>query len=167
MAKKSLFALIVITAVVFALIYAAVQMYALVAVAVGLGAAWLFLEIKRTHPLATAFFLAFAGLAVLGSLKHASPVIVLLGLTTDLAAWDLSRLRARIAGKAEIDALALLETKHLRKLAITASAGFLIALLPLIIQLSINFVVLLLIVLLTVIALRRSMLVARGYDHGA
>ncbi len=167
MAKKSLFALIVITAAVFSFIYAAAQMYALAAVAAGLGAAWLFLEIKRTHPLATAFFLVFAGLAVLGSLKQASPVIVLLGLTTDLAAWDLSRLRVRLAGKSESEALALLETKHLQKLAVTACAGFLIALLPLIIQLSINFVVLLVIVLLTVIVLRRSVLVARGYDHGA
>ncbi len=101
MAKKSLIGLIVITAAVFSFSYAAAQVYGFVAVAVGLGAAWLTLEVKREHRFATAFFLAFVALAVLASLKQASPLIVLLGLTTDLAAWDLSRFRRRIAGEAE------------------------------------------------------------------
>ncbi len=165
MAKKSLIGLIVITAAAFSFIYATAQVYPLVVVAIGVGAAWLTLEVRREHRFASVFFLAFAALAVLGSLKQASPLLVLLGLTTDLAAWDLSRFRMRVAGEAESEAAVSLETKHLQKLAATACAGFFIALLPLVIQLSINFIVLLLIMLLIIIALRRSMLIIRGgYD---
>ena len=166
MAKKSLIGLIVITAAVFALIYVTAQMAAPAAVAVGLGVIWLLLEVQD-RAFALVFFLAFAALAILGSLYQASPLLVLLGLSTDLAAWDLSRFRARIAGAVEDEAAALLEIKHLRKLAVTAGAGFLLALPALFIQLSINFVVLLLLVLLTIIALRRSMLALRGSDRGA
>lgn len=166
MAKNVLLALIVITSVVFAIVYTSAQMYAVAAVAVALGAVWLLLEAQTEYRVAVVFFLAFVALAVLGTLYQSSAVLILFGLTTDLAAWDLSRFRRRIAGVAEADAAALLATNHLRKLAITAAAGFLIALLPLLIELSINFVVLLLFVLLTIIALRRSMFALRGSDRG-
>ncbi len=168
MSQRILWGLIVVTAAVLALIYAALEAYGLAALAVGLGAAWLVLDVRMAFRFDSAFFLAFVALAILGSLLGASAPLVLLGVSTDLAAWDIARFRARIAGEAEGEAAALLETKHLRKLAVTAGVGFVIALLPVLIQISINFVALLLIILLIMILLRRSMLSLRpNRDGGA
>ncbi len=160
-AKRVLMVLIVVTAVVFALVHAASQDYGLAVLAVGLGLGWLVLEVQRQSAFATGFFLAFLVLAIIGGFNHASTPAVLLGLSTDLAAWDISRLRARIAGKTTNEAAALLETRHLQQLAVTAAAGFFIALIPVLIQLSISFVILLLLILLLMIALRQSMMYLR------
>lgn len=159
--KRVLVGLIIVTAAVFTFIHTALQTYGLAVLAVGLGLAWLMVEIRYARTFATGFFLAFLALAVVGSLNHAFIPAVLLGLSADLAAWDISRFRARIVGGTETEAVALLESRHLRKLAVTAGAGFFIALLPVFIQISISFVVLLLVILIMMIALRQSMLYLR------
>ena len=79
MAKKSLIGLIVITAAVFALIYVTAQMAAPAAVAVGLGVIWLLLEVQD-RAFAVVFFLAFAALAILGSLYRSVAAAGLIGV---------------------------------------------------------------------------------------
>lgn len=161
-AKRVLVALIIVTAAVFAFIYAASQDYWLAVLAVGLGLGWLVLETKGQRSVGTLFFIAFAALAIAASLRHAAVTAVLLGLSADLAAWDISRFSARIVGETANEAAAFLEMKHLQKLAVTAGAGFFIALLPVFIQISISFIVLLLVILVMIIALRQSMLYLRN-----
>jgi hypothetical protein len=157
--KKVLWGLIVVTAAAFSVIYVMSQQRLLVFFAVGLGLIWLALEARKENPLGPVFFLAFLALAVAGSLSNAPLLITLLGLSTNLAAWDLSRFRARIADETESDITAELQRKHLHKLAVTASAGFFIALLPVYIHFSIGFVILCLVMVLAMIALRRSIAV--------
>jgi hypothetical protein len=162
--KRVLWSLIVVTTAVFGLVYAVLQQPLLAASIVGLGLIWLGLEVKGENPLAPVFFLSFLALAIVGSLNGASILIILLGLSTDLAAWDLSRFQARIADEIESGTAARLEEKHLRKLIITAGAGFFIALPPVFIHLTIGFVVFGLVIVLTMSTLRRSVLYFRG-DH--
>lgn len=169
MSKNVLLGLIVVTAAVFAFVYGIVQLYPLAAVAVGLGIVWAALELRTLElramnlfgVVSTVAFVAFVALAAGASLKQAPAPLVLLGLSTALAAWDVARFRVRIGSDVEAEPLAKLESDHLRKLAITISAGFLIALMPLAIQISLNFVVLLLLILIAVVALRRSMFYLR------
>jgi hypothetical protein len=162
MTGKVLFGLIIVTSSVFSFVYAASQAYLFAAFAFGLGVFWLVMEAKNEPAFSTIFFLAFVALAILRSVDQAPVIMLLLGFTANLAAWDWSRFRARIADETRLEVVALLETRHLQKLAVTAFAGFVIALLPVFIQISINFVVVLLLILLTMIALRRSMLLIRG-----
>jgi hypothetical protein len=158
MTRKVLLGLIIVTSSVFSFVYAASQAYFFAALAFGLGLVWLVLEAIGDGRFSTVFFLAFLALAILRSMDQAPVTMLLLGFTTNLAAWDLARFRARIASETMSEVLALLETQHLQKLAVTAFAGLVIALLPVFIQISINFVVLLIIILLTMVALRRSIL---------
>jgi hypothetical protein len=162
--KKVLLGLVVVTATAFGFIYVLSQVYLLATFAIGLGLIWLIVEVEGKNSLSSGFFLSFLALAIVGSLSNAPILIVLLGLSTDLAAWDLSRFQARIADEIESDTTVILQTKHLQKLAVTVWVGFFIALLPVFIHLSIGFVVFGPVVVLAVIALRRSMLYFRT-DH--
>jgi hypothetical protein len=160
--KKALWDLIVVTAAAFSLIYAVSQQYVLVVFAAGLGLTWLVLEVRAKHSFGSIFFLCFLALAIVGSLNDIPFLIILLGLSTDLAAWDLSRFRARIADEIGRDTIRVLEIRHLQKLAVTASAGFLIALLPVFIHISIGFVIFGCVMVLAMITLRRSLLYFRN-----
>ena len=162
--KRVLWGLIVVTTAVFSSVYAVLPEPLLAALAVGLGLLWLGLEVKGKNPLTPIFFLSFLALAVVGSMTGTSILIILLGLSTDLAAWDLSRFQARIADAAGRGTTAALEAKHLRMLIVTASVGFFMALPPMFIHLTIGFVVFGFVMVLTMIALRQSMLYFRS-DH--
>jgi hypothetical protein len=160
--KRVLWGLIVVTTVVFSLVYAVLQQPSLAVFAAGLGLLWLSLEVKRANPLGTVFFVSFLALAIVGSLISAPILIILLGLSTDLAAWDLSRFRTRIASEIERGTTATLEAKHLRMLAVTASAGFFVAVPTVFIHVAIGFIVFGFVTILAMITLRRSALYFRS-----
>ena len=101
------------------------------------------------------------GLVLWGGLQKLPILLMLFGASTTLAAWDLSRFRARVAEAGPGTIPGALETQHLRKLAVTAVSGFGIALLPLAVTVSLNFLVLIVLVLLTMWVLRRSILQLR------
>lgn len=165
MTAKTLSILIILTAVCFILIFATLQLVLLVALAVAVGILWSILETRGAHLFDNVFFLTFVVLAIVASLEQASAPIVVLALTLNLATWDLARFRRRTAN-GEIKDVLLLETIHLRKLAITLCAGFVIALAPLIVRLSVNFVIVLMLIFLTFIALRRSILYLQAENDG-
>jgi hypothetical protein len=155
MTKRILLRLIVVTTAVFSLASAASQQYLLSMVVLAVGLTWFTLENRQIQIATTLFFLFFAGLALVGSLNSLSGLAMLFGLSTDLAAWDLSRFRAR-AGKSEVEPK--LETRHLKALFPTLGTGFLIALPPMFIAISANFVVFFFLTLLVMIVLRVSTL---------
>lgn len=136
--------------------FAALGNYALAALAVGLGALWLVADAKITSRLATLFFLAFVGLAVVVSLNKPSLPLAVLGVSANLAAWDMSRFLTRLTGENVKATRAILEARHLRALTTTVGAGFAIALLPTAFRLSIPFAIVCGLVLLTLLMLRLS-----------
>ena len=160
-AQRALLALIVVAAAALSLASAAAQSYPLAALTLALGAIWLIAEARAQRRPGTILFLALLALAVAASLNDAPILIVLVSLSADLAAWDLSRLQARIADGCEGATRAALEASHLRKLAVTACAGLLIALLPALIQISLSFVAVCVLILLAMFVLRRSLLTLR------
>lgn len=135
------------------------------ALAFALGALWLIVELRWEQPLPSAFFLIFTGLAIWGSLQGLSILLMLFGLSLTLAAWDLSRFRARVHAVDSDSIPHELEIQHLRKLALIAVAGFVIALLPLVVRLSINLVALAVLVLLLMFVLRNAVLRLRDADR--
>jgi hypothetical protein len=161
MTSKILWGLIILTTALVTLVDVAVQEYLIAVFAFALGSLWLILEINQKASSSSIFFLLFIILAIVGSLHNAPIPTMLLALTTDLTAWDLSRFQARVIHEAASDRRAALETKHLQKLGVTMASGFLLALSPLLVQLSISFVVFLLIVLLLMLTLRKSVLYLR------
>ncbi len=154
--KRVLWGLIGATTATLSIVSVISQAYLLAACAFLLGLVWLALENRGKNSLASALFLCFVGLVVWGSLSNLLSLVMLFALSTTLAAWDLSRFRARILNEAEGEAKALLEQKHLQKLTAVTCLGFVLALPPLLIQISINFAVILFTVFLVMIVLRRS-----------
>jgi hypothetical protein len=164
--KRLLLGLIIVITGAFSATYAAAQLYLVALLACVLGLAWLILENNEQSVLSTVFFLIFAGLAIAGSLNRLPILIMLLSLSADLAAWDLSRFRERIADKVESDRLPALEASHLRTLFTALGAGFALALLPTLISFSISFVALFFMILLLLLALRRSINYLRDEKQG-
>lgn len=162
MTRKALLGLIIVTSSVIALVHVVSQAYVFATLSVVLGVIWVVHEEIQAGKFSTVLFVALLMLAILKGTDQSLIVLVLLGVSTNLAAWDLSRFRARIADETRQEVIALLESRHLSRLALTIGAGFVVAMLPVFIQISINFVVLLLMILLLMIALRRSVLHMRG-----
>jgi hypothetical protein len=160
--QRTLLGVVLATAVIFSFVSVLSQDILAASVSAVIGLIWLIQEVNGKTTISTAYFVAFVGFAALGSLNHAPVPLLLLGLCTDLAAWDLSRFQQRIRDEETSDEKTFLENNHLQKLAAVTSVGFLIALVPMLMQISVNFVILLLIMLLALIALRQSILSLRG-----
>lgn len=156
MAKLVFWGLVALTAAFFSTVYVVSGEYILAIAAAGLGAMWFTADVKFASQ-GTLFFLAFVALAVIASLSDVPVPLILLALSADLAAWDVARFRARLTGQVEPDILAIMEERHLRVLAVTICAGFLVALLPVFVHLSLPFVIVCLLLLLALLALRQSM----------
>lgn len=165
MTKNMLLGSVGVTTAVFSAIYFVSGDYLLAAFSLAAGLAWLYLEIRWQGSSASIFFLIFFILGIAASLRGLPTLIILLGLSTNLAAWDLSRLWVRIANRAEGDVKVALETRHLQKLGAVTAAGLIIALLALSVQISLSFVAFAVITFLVMIALRISMLYARKEDR--
>jgi hypothetical protein len=162
MINKVLYGLIILTTAVLTLANLALQEYLIAALAVGLGSLWLILQIKKRESLNSGFFVFFLGLTISGSLRNVPILYMLFALSSNLAAWDLSRFRARIANEVESEQKTLLELKHLQKLTITVSIGFLVTLLPLFVHISTSFITFLCIILAVMLTFRRSIFYLRN-----
>ena len=156
MVKPVLWMLVGTSAALFALASGLAQEYSAAALCIAAGALWLLLEIRRSDITRVVFLLFFIGVAVVDSLKNAPMPLILLALSSGLAAWDLSSFRRRIANVEDGEAKAALERRHLQKLGLTAGAGFLAALIPLLAQISLPFVALSLLLLAAIVALSRT-----------
>lgn len=161
MTTKVLYSLIILTSALLAVLNIASQEYLLAGIAILVGMAWLFLLVRKQEPPHSLFFVVFLGLTVLGNLRNVSAPLMVLTLSTNLAAWDLSRFLARISHEDESAAKTSLESNHLQKLAIPLVIGFFVALIPTFIHFSLNFVVFLTVLLLLMLILRRSILSLR------
>ena len=156
MTQKVLVGSIILTTVLLTFANLALQEYLTTALAFASGSIWLILKLTNKETPNSLFFLFFIGLTIIGSLRDIPTPIMLLAVSTTLVAWDLSRFSERILNEEESAATTLLEVKHLQKLTLTASIGFFVALIPLLVQFSISFVVFLIIFLLMILALRKS-----------
>lgn len=166
MSKTILAGLILLTAALFTLIYLTFEQYLIAALALIAGVIWLRLPDDRDQPLTGLFFLFYLGLAVLVSLIEASVLLVLVGVCANLAAWDLSRFRARIAAVGPQEIEPGLEAAHLRRLFAATGIGLVIALLPLVGSIPADFVFFAVLALTLMFVLRASMLhIRRGQQN--
>lgn len=157
MVRPVLWTLIGAAAGLSALVSGLTQDYTLAALGLAGGALWLLLESRRSDISRGPFLLLYVALAVIASLKDVAPApLTLLALVCALAAWDLAALQRRTADAEDRAAVAELERRHLQRLGLTISAGFLAALIPLLAQISLPFLVLAALLLVAVIALSRA-----------
>ncbi|HVU14576.1 MAG TPA: hypothetical protein VHD90_25035 [Phototrophicaceae bacterium] len=162
MIRQLQFGLIGIAALVFAVLFVGSQEYVTAGAALVFGVIWIVLEVRLWNPLRTVLMIAFVGLAAANALEQASNSLILLGLIAALAAWDLSRFWPRIQEEEAGAAKTRLERAHLQKLALVSGGGFVVALIPLAIQISIQFVGLCLIALIAAVLLRAGIGSLRG-----
>ena len=162
MTKKILFGAIILVTVLLFFASVALQDYLTGALAFAAGSIWLILNMNNKETPHALFFLFFISLAIVGSLRDMPTPMMLFAVSTTLIAWDLSQFQARLISEEASTAKTLLELKHLQKLAITASAGFLVALIPVFVQFQISFVIFLIIILAVMLALRKSILYLRN-----
>lgn len=161
MTTKVLYGLIITASVLLAVANIASQEYWIAIVAIVSGSTWLLLEIKTKEVPNAVFFVVFWGLVIIGAMRGIPVLYMLVALSADLAAWDLSRFQARIRYEEQSTSRALLELKHLQKLAGALSIGLLIALFPTFVQVSLSFVVFLFLLILMMLILRKSVLALR------
>ena len=162
MTRKILLTLVAVTTLIYFGITMVAQAYQFTAIILGVGLLWFILEAEQRRSLPAAFFMFFIAVTVWGGLHHFPALVMLLGLSCDLAAWDLARFRLRVTAAGQGEIPPALEARHLRQLTLTAVAGFGLALLPLVVSLSINFLVLAVLMLLTIIVLRIAVLFLRS-----
>jgi len=162
MARKFLFATIVVTTLLFSISLWVFGEYWIAFAALLIGFSWLILEYYKKSPFPSLLFFSFIGMAILADFHHLSLPIILFGLSTDLAAWDLSRFFARIRETGDEDAKSDLCKRHLHKLLLTLFIGYMLALLPVFFRLSLKFIVLFILALLAMITLRSSILSLRS-----
>src|SRR5260370_4932491 len=124
------------TAALFAWTGFAAHVYVITVYALVFGLICFILVSRKIWSLSSVIFLLFLGLAIWGCLEHLPVPAMLLALTTDLTAWDLSRFRARIGAEEAGEVVAALESRHLRSLSVIASVGVAVAILPLFVKLS-------------------------------
>jgi hypothetical protein len=160
--KRISLTLIAANALLFGGVYAISGRYLLAVFAVAGALTWFLVEHQENPMLTTPFFVLFMGLALWGCLQNLPVPVMLLGVSSSLAAWDLSRFHGRAIAEARGEIRPALELKHLQKLAITAVASFLVALVPLALTISLNFVALALLMLLLRWVLRRMMMQFRA-----
>lgn len=153
---KILPGLIVLTVAIFAGMGFVAHLYVIAVYALAFGLIWLVLTLRKIWALSTVLFVLFLGLAIWGCLDNLPIAAMVLGLVMALAAWDLSRFRSRIAGEESAERIAALETRHLRSLLATVSAGFAAALVPLFANLSVSFLGVAAIALVAMLVLRQS-----------
>ncbi len=162
MIRQLQYTLIGITALIFTILFVGSREYVTAVTSIVLGVSWIALEYRGWNPLRTLLMSAFVGLAAVSALEHALTPLILLGFIADLAAWDLSRFWPRIQEEEASEARSRLEHSHLQKLALVSGSGFVVALIPLAIQISIQFVGLCLIALIAAVLLRIGIGSLRG-----
>lgn len=140
--------LVTVVVLLFAAIYIMLGSYELAVLALLLGVLWM---VTR---LGTFCFVAFVALTVIASLSGVPTPLALLGMSANLAAWDMSRFLDRLDG--EDVWRTPLAAYHLRVLSVVIALGFGIALLACFLRLSLPFGVMGMIALLAVLLLRRS-----------
>lgn len=160
--KKIHLALVVLTSLIFALANLYLRQYWIAVFALVIGACWLLVEKYSIELIFNLFFVGFIWLAARGSINDLPIPLMLFGLCTNLAAWDLSRFQARIREFKVQNPHPRLVTKHLQKLLITICLGYVLALIPTFISLSMNFVVVVVLSLLILFALRQSVITLRN-----
>jgi hypothetical protein len=159
--KRILSGLIAGLTLVYLFVYAASQQYVIAFLSVVIGFVWFRLQDDQEQSLLALFFVFFLGLALLGTFTETPTPVLMLCVCVDLAVWDLSRFRARVsrARNGEIDPV--LERRHLKRLFVPIGVGFVIAMLPSIFRISVNFVVFSVLILLVMLVLRASVLYLR------
>ena len=101
MTTKILYGLIILTSALLAVANITLQEYVIAGVAIVSGAIWLLLQINQKEPPHSLFFVLFLGLTLLGSLRNIPLPFMLLALTSDLAAWDLSLFTGELSMKTQ------------------------------------------------------------------
>ena len=160
--RNVLLALIAAAALSLIGLYAAAGMIRPAVLALGLGSLWIGLEYRQPQTLASVLLVSLVALVAWAGLSGLSAPVLLFSLSTGLAAWDLSRFRLRVMEDSQDEIPPALEIAHLRKLAIIVSAGFLAALLPLLIRIPANFIVFALIFFVATVLLRRAVVQLRS-----
>jgi hypothetical protein len=159
--KRILSGLIAGLTLAYLFVYAASEQYLIAVLAVVIGLAWFRLQDDQEQSLYAFFFIFFLALALLGTFTETAPLVLMLCVCVNLAAWDLSRFRARVSQAGNDELGSVLEMRHLKRLFIPIGVGLVIAMLPTIIRIPANFVVFSGLILLVMLVLRASVLYLR------
>ncbi len=99
---------------------------------------------------------ALVGLAAGGLFVQAPPLLMILGATAALGAWDLENLNRRMVDSAPSGSGAVFEKRHLLALAAALGLGLLLAGLGRLVAVQIPFVLLLALVIIDLVSLERA-----------
>lgn len=160
--KKIQPALVIIITFLFSMAFLFLREYWIALFALAIGVSWLLVEKYKIEFLFNLYFTGFIWLAARGCISDLPIPLMLLGVCVNLAAWDLSRFLARIRQCQMQDPEPGLVKKHMRKLIITLCVGYILALLPITVRLSMNFMLVIVISLLIFFTLRQSLVSLRG-----
>jgi hypothetical protein len=125
-------------------------------IAILMGAAWLFARKYPDLGLPSICLAGSVGLAVVGRLNGAPPLLMICGSGFALAVWDLVLLDNALDGALPEAQTRLYESRHLQSLALALGFGLLMAFLGRLLTLRTPFVVVMLLVALVIFGLDRA-----------
>ena len=126
-----------------------------VVMAIMTGLAWLLARKYSASGLPLICLLASVGMAVVGRLTGAPPLLMICGSGIALAVWDLLLLNVALESDSSGEQTRQYENKHLQSLVLALSSGLCAAFLGRLLTLQVPFVLLVLFVILTVFGLDR------------
>ncbi|MBN1536465.1 MAG: hypothetical protein JW908_07020 [Anaerolineales bacterium] len=154
--------LVVLASLVYALPYLFLREYWITLFALAIGVCWLLVEKYKIEVFFNLFFIGFVWLAVHGCLSGLPLPLMLLGVCINLAAWDLTRFQDRLRKIKIQNPEPRLVKGHLQNLLLTLCLGYILALIPTMIQLSMNLVVMIILALFLLFTLRKSVITLRS-----
>ena len=126
---------------------------------------WIYTKNRSAFWADSSFLLAYLVLAAIGIVDDQSLVLMIIACTTALVSWDLMQFNQSMVGCSIPDANAALEKYHLNSLALAASAGLILALSSIYINLQFPFGVTILLVSIAMGCLLYSMRYIRSKKY--
>jgi hypothetical protein len=133
------------------------EAYGMSAGCLGIGVIWAIAIDRRWKIIHLVCFVFFTALTVYGTWREYGILLFLIGFIFNIAAWDLSDFRARVATIQEEAIIDTTFNQHYLYLILALSLGLIVSLLALNIQLQISFIGVLLLGLLMIFSLRTLM----------
>ena len=124
-------------------------------IAILIGPAWLRARKYPDSQLPLACLFISVGLAVVGRLIGAPPLLMIFGSAVALAAWDLLLLDSSLENKSSVEQTRQYENKHLQSLTLALGSGLLTTLLGRLLNIQTPFIVLILMITFILFALDR------------
>ncbi len=158
--RKGLLITIFLSTVLLTVGYGLGQLWLEVPAVFLIGILWIVCVLRELRWVASALFAAFMGAAVVGVLAGLSHVLMLAAGCTNVLAWDLNQLEARLLDFDDPDTKEI-ERTHFQRTLMVLTASFVLIVLDSLLRIRFQFIILVLVTVLAILILNQIILLIR------